>query len=100
MVESPHDKKKRSMASGCYHVHDVMQVAQHLLGCSQPLQAITRHVISIYSEKCQDHNLTETAVRNMIIDLATRKSFAAKDSKSLRHLCTSRSIESFPKEAS
>lgn len=60
-----------------------MQVAQHLMGCSQSLQAVTEHVISIYSENGQDENLTETAVRNMIIDLATRKSFAAKDGMSL-----------------
>ncbi len=60
-----------------------MQVAQHLLGCSQSLQAVTEHVISVYSQNGQDENLTETAVRNMIIDLAARKSFAAKDSKSL-----------------
>ena len=59
-----------------------MQVAQHLLGCSQSLQTVTQHVLRIYSENGQDENLTETAVRNIIIDLAARKSFAAKDCKS------------------
>lgn len=64
------------------HTFAGMQVAQHLLGCSQSLQTVTRHVINIYSENGQDEDLTETAVRNMIIDLAARKSFAAKDSES------------------
>ena len=53
------------------------------MGCGQSLQAVTQHVIRIYSENGQDDNLTETAVRNLIIDLAARKSFAAKNSKCL-----------------
>lgn len=67
----------------------VMQVAQHLLGCSQSLEAITQHVMSIYSENCRDDNLTEIAVRNMIIDLAARKSFAAKDSEDFLFIANS-----------
>ena len=59
----------------------VMQVAQHLLGCSESLGSVTQYVMSIYSENCQANKLTEIAVRNMIIDLAARKSFAAKDSE-------------------
>ena len=52
------------------------QVAAHLLGCSQPLQAVVQHVVSIYSD-----SLNETSVRDMVIDLAARKPFAATDSE-------------------
>ena len=72
-----------------------MQVAQHLLGCSQSLHAVTEHVISIYSENGQDDNLTKTAVRNIIIDLAARKSFAAKDGESLMTTATVSAHHSF-----
>ena len=79
-----HDVLKGTKGSlqGC-HPFAGMQVAQHLMGCSQSLQAVTQHVLSIYSMNGQDENLTETAVRNLIIDLAARKSFAAKDSEFL-----------------
>lgn len=58
-----------------------VQVAAHLVGCSLPLSKVTSQLVSIYSASNSD--LTETAVRNMVIDLASRRSFAAKDGESL-----------------
>ena len=55
-----------------------LQVAQHLLGCKEPLEAVIKELMKIISGSCTDASLAETALRTIIIDLAMRRSFAAK----------------------
>ena len=55
-----------------------LQVAQHLLGCKEPLKAVIKELMKISSGSCTDVSLAETALQTMIIDLAMRRSFAAK----------------------
>lgn len=53
-----------------------MQVASYLVGCSLPLSEVTAKLWELGKGS---PDLTEAAVRNMVIDLAARRSFAAKD---------------------
>lgn len=53
-----------------------MQVASYLVGCSLPLSEVTAELWELGNGS---PDLTEAAVRNMIIDLAARRSFGAKD---------------------
>ncbi|CAL8461841.1 g1372 [Coccomyxa elongata] len=55
------------------------QVASYLVGCSLPLSEVTAELWE-FGKGSPD--LTEAAVRNMIIDLAARRSFGAKDAGS------------------
>jgi hypothetical protein len=63
----------------------LIQVAGYLVGCSLSLSKVTAELFAYFCSGKED--VTQAAIRNMVIDLAVRKSFAAKDGEKL---CTPR----------
>lgn len=51
------------------------QVAGYLVGCALPLSALEAQLLEVFSGV---EGLTPAAVRNMVLELAARKSFAGK----------------------
>lgn len=58
------------------------QVAALLMGSSLPLSKLVAQLTELHSTPEQGGEVTELAVRNCILDLAARKSFAARNGQS------------------
>ena len=58
-----------------------MQIAESLVGCNLPLTDIAQQLAHLYYTSCPETQVQETSIRNCILELAARKSFAPQSSK-------------------
>lgn len=61
------------MVVSCLTLNLAAQVAESLVGCSLPLTKLAQELHQLYLNCSQDTAVTETAIRNCIIELAARK---------------------------
>lgn len=64
-----------------------LQALPFIMGCGEPLSALTQQLLAAHVSGDTSQPLTEMLLRNVVIDVATRRSYGVKDGEALSAVC-------------
>lgn len=75
--------------AGVSHSHwdGCSQVAESLIGCNLPLTDVAQQLLQIYLDSSPETSVSGIAIRNCIVELASRRSFAPGSESISFQLC-------------